>query len=99
VVPAKWFLVLWLDDTDKPEQLSFPFKLSGDGDFFVFSNPNGHLIQRVELPDDPTGTDTTVPDVSYGAYPDGSKDFGWCETPTQGEPNDADCAASTDAGA
>ena len=93
VVHAQGFLVLWLDDTtgDATHPLHFPFKLSGDGDHFVLSNPNGHIVQAVTLPDDPTGTDTTLPDVSYGAYPDGSINFGWCAKPTQGDPNEADC--------
>jgi hypothetical protein len=98
VVLANSFLVLWLDDTNDVTPLHYPFKLSGDGDFFILSNPNGYPIHKVTLPDDPTGGNTTLPDVSYGAYPDGSKNFGWCASPTLGRPNAADCAAATDAG-
>jgi len=93
VVPANGFLVLWLDDTMvSGTPLHFPFKLSGDGDHFLLSDPKGNVIRKVALPADPTGTDTTVPDVSYGAYPDGSTTYSWCSTPTPGAPNAADCA-------
>jgi hypothetical protein len=93
VIPAKGFLILWLDDTSDPNTpLHFPFKLSGDGDYFFLTNPSGQVVQKVSLPPDPTGTDTTAPDVSYGAYPDGSDVFNWCQTPTWNALNAADCA-------
>jgi len=94
VVPAKGFLVLWLDDTMVTgTPLHFPFKLSGDGDHFFLNDPNGNTLEKVDLPADPTGTSTTAPDVSYGAYPDGSHSYAWCATPTPGAPNGADCSA------
>jgi len=99
IVPANGFLLLWLDDTaslDTP--LHFPFKLSGDGENFYFSSPMGKLVKKLAIPADPTGTDTTAPDVSYGAYPDGSSDMVWCRTPTPGKPNADDCGSSLDAG-
>ena len=93
-IPAQGFLVLWLDGTTNPDApLHFPFKLSGDGENFYFNAPNGHVIQQVAIPADPTGADTTAPDVSYGAYPDGSDTFGWCHTPTLGKPNSNNCLA------
>jgi len=99
VVPALGFLVLWLDDTlDTEHSLHFPFKLSGDGENFYFVSPEGKVIRKLTLPADPTGTSTTAPDVSYGAYPDGSYDMGWCRTPTPGKPNAADCGEKGDAG-
>jgi hypothetical protein len=94
LVPAKGFLVLWLDDTlVSGTPLHFPFKLSGSGDHFFLNDPNGNTVQEVALPADPTGTSTTAPDVSYGAYPDGSHTYAWCATPTPGKPNAADCGA------
>ena len=99
VLPARGFLVLWLDDTNSTQTpLHFPFKLSGNGDHFLLSDPSGHIVKTVAMPADPTGTDVTLPDVSYGAYPDGSDEFHWCATPTLGKPNAADCAAGPDAG-
>ncbi len=94
VVPGHGFLVLWLDDTNSAlTPLHFPFKLSGAGDYLFLSDPSGHVIRSVALPADPTGADTTLPDVSYGAFPDGSEKFHWCATPTIGEPNAPDCGA------
>jgi hypothetical protein len=92
-IPAKGFLVLWLDDTLDPSiPLHFPFKLSGSGEHFLLNTPNGIVVTKVDLPPDPTGTDTTAPDVSYSAYPDGSYTFRWCNTPTPGAPNAASCS-------
>jgi hypothetical protein len=94
VIPAKGFLVLWLDDTSVTgTPLHFPFKLSGSGDHFFLNDPNGNTLEKVDLPADPTGTSTTAPDVSYGAYPDGSRSYAWCTTPSPGAPNSADCSA------
>ncbi len=94
IVPAKGFLMLWLDDTlVSGTPLHFPFKLSGDGDHFILNDSNGNLIAKVDLPADPTGSNATAPDVSYGAYPDGSSNYAWCGTPTPGAPNAADCGS------
>ena len=97
-VPAQGFLVLWLDDTNDPSTpLHFPFKLSGAGDYLFLNDPAGKVLESVTIPPDPTGGDSNAPDVSYGAFPDGSESYNWCQTPTPGQPNAADCAA-TDAG-
>lgn len=99
VVPARGFLVIWLDDTTDPNTpLHFPFKLSGDGENFYLSTAEGTVVQKVTIPADPNGTNTTVPDVSYGAFPDGSSTMGWCRNPTPGEPNAEDCKPGPDAG-
>jgi hypothetical protein len=94
IVPAQGFLILWLDDTENTgTPLHFPFKLSGDGDYFFLNDPSGHVVGSITIPPDPTGDNADAPDVSYGAYPDGSDVFKWCRTPTPGRPNAADCAA------
>ncbi|GEM_PF-1581166 len=93
IVPPGGYLVLWLDDTENASTpLHFPFKLSGDGDYFLLSDPTGRVVASVTIPPDPTGEDTTAPDVSFGAYPDGSDAFNWCRTPTPARPNAVDCA-------
>ncbi len=94
VVPARGYLVLWLDDTENASTpLHFPFKLSGDGDYFFLNDPSGRAVQSITIPPDPTGTNADAADVSYGAFPDGTEAFNWCKTPTPGQPNAADCAA------
>jgi len=97
IVPAGGFLVLWLDGTTDPDHpLHFPFKLSGDGETFYLVTPSGEILRDVVVPPDPTSANTSAPDVSYGAYPDGSDKFGWCRTPTLRDHNDEDC--ESDAG-
>jgi hypothetical protein len=94
VVPARGYLVLWLDDTENASApLHFPFKLSGDGDYFFLNDPQGKVVESITIPPDPTGDNADAADVSYGAFPDGSDEFNWCQTPTPGRPNAADCAA------
>ena len=98
IVPAEGFLLLWLDDTnDASTPLHFPFKLSGDGDYLFLSNPAGKVVRSVTIPPDPTGGNGNAPDVSYGALPDGSENYHWCQTPTPGQPNAANCT-TIDAG-
>lgn len=99
VVPAQGFLLIWLDGTfnaDTP--LHFPFKLSGDGENFYLSTPAGKIAKNLTIPADPMGANANSPDVSYGAYPDGSTTFGWCTSPTPKAKNGADCAPGADAG-
>lgn len=94
VIPAGDFLVLWLDGTTNVDApLHFPFKLSGDGETFYLSGKNGRIFEQIEVPADPTSADPTAPDVSYGAYPDGSDSYGWCHTPTPGKSNASNCGA------
>jgi hypothetical protein len=93
IVPARGYLVLWLDDTANNGTLHFPFKLSGDGDYFFLNDPTGRVVQSITIPPDPTADSADAPDVSYGAFPDGADAFDWCRTPTPGRPNAADCAA------
>ena len=92
VVAAGGFLLLWLDGTTDPDHpLHFPFKLSGSGDAFYLTSPTDDVLHEVTIPADPTGANTSAPDVSYGAYPDGSDKYGWCRTPTPKDPNSEDC--------
>jgi hypothetical protein len=99
VVPAQGFLVIWLDDTLSPDTpLHFPFKLSGDGENFYLTNQAGKIAKKLTIPADPTGTNVNSPDVSYGAYPNGSTTFGWCSSPTPKASNGADCSGARDAG-
>ncbi len=94
VIAAGGYLVLWLDGTTNPDApLHFPFKLSGNGETFYLSEQNGHILEQVAVPADPTGADPLAPDVSYGAFPDGSDTYGWCGTPTPGKSNASNCAA------
>ena len=98
IVPAAGFLVLWFDDTNDPSTpLHFPFKLSGDGDHLFLSDPAGKVVGSVTLPPDPTGGNANAPDASYRAFPDGSASYQWCQTPTPGQPNAANCVTA-DAG-
>lgn len=95
IVPANGFLVLWLDGTnDARTPLHFPFKLSGDGDNFFLNDPTGRVLRSVTIPPDPTGDDVDAADVSYGALPDGSDTYNWCQTPTPGQPNSTNCVAA-----
>jgi hypothetical protein len=99
VVPAKGHLVIWLDGTtDLESPLHFPFKLSGEGENFYISNAEAQVVKKLTIPADPTGTNATAPDVSYGAYPDGASTMGWCRTPTPKEANSEDCTPGNDAG-
>jgi hypothetical protein len=95
IVPALGFLVLWLDDTnDASTPLHFPFKLSGDGDYFFLNDPTGKMVRSITIPPDPTGNDANSSDVSYGALPDGSDTYHWCQTPTPGQPNSDNCGVA-----
>jgi hypothetical protein len=90
LIPPKGYLVLWLDDTNSSATpLHFPFKLSGKGDNFLLSAPNGTILKQLPIPADPTGEDTTLPDESYAAYPDGSGSYHWTVMPTPGSTNSA----------
>jgi len=99
VVPAMGHLVIWLDGTtDLESPLHFPFKLSGDGENFYLSTAEAQVVKKLTIPADPTGTNSTASDVSYGAYPDGASTMGWCRTPTPGKSNSEDCTPGNDAG-
>ncbi len=82
-VPAGGVLLLWCDgDTDQgPDHL--PFRLSGDGEEVLLTNPEGNEVDHVEF-------GALAEDVSFASFPDGG-DLIECPNPTPGELNGDSC--------
>jgi hypothetical protein len=80
------FLVLWCDKEMHQGELHIDVKLSGDGEFFALTAPNGMtVIDSLSF-----GAQTT--DVSYGRIPDGSDTWEAMTTPTPGAANSDEVA-------
>lgn len=67
-IPAKGFLIVWLDEDPTQGPLHTNFKLNGDGEFLMISNGAGGVIDSLSF--GPQMTDTT-----FGRYPNGTGAF------------------------
>jgi len=79
-VPAGGFLVIWCDGSPDQGVAHVDFKLSGDGDRVLITDPEGTVIV-----DETFGAQET--DVSYGRSEDGGDDWTTFTTPTPGASN------------
>ncbi len=80
-IPARGFLVIWVDgDTDDPG-LHADFGLSADGDEVALFDSDG--VTRL----DRIAFGRQLNDLSYGRYPDGADDLRLMVMPTPGESN------------
>ncbi len=79
-IPAGGFLVLWADDSTEQGILHLDFRLSGDGEQVILTQPNGlDLLDSVTYPD-------LIPDTPYGRSSDGLGSFCYMP-PTPGASN------------
>ena len=61
------YLIVWCDDDDEQGSIHTNFKLSGNGEFIAFTNPDGETVI------DSLTFAEQIADISYGRYPDGSE--------------------------
>jgi len=83
-VPAKGFLVIWLDQQVQGVD-HLPFKLDADGDAVTLYAPDG-----AEL--DSFAWTRAQQDKSYARVPDGTGELTMCGTPSCGASNGTGCA-------
>lgn len=89
--PGKWmfpkvtlaageYLLLYADQADStPDRLSVSFSLKSSGEAVVLSDPNGNVLDKVDIPE-------SVPGVSYGLDTNGN--YVWYAAPTPGTSNE-----------
>jgi hypothetical protein len=83
VIRAQDYLVLWADG-EGMNPLHLPFGLSGDGEGFMLSDPDGRVLDSVEF-----GAATV--DQAYARFPNGSGEFSWCAQTTLDQDNGEEC--------
>lgn len=67
-IPAKGFLVVWLDENESQGPLHANFKLSANGEFLMISNGAGGVIDSLSF-------GLQKADISFGRYPNGTGSF------------------------
>lgn len=67
-VPAKGFLIVWLDEDQSQGPLHASFKLKADGEFLMLSNGAGGVVDSLSF-------GLQKADTSYGRFPNGSGPF------------------------
>lgn len=67
-IPAKGFLIVWLDEDQMQGPLHASFKLGVDGEFLMLSNGAGGVLDSLSF-----GPQLT--DVTFGRYPNGTGSF------------------------
>ncbi|MEJ2705772.1 MAG: chitobiase/beta-hexosaminidase C-terminal domain-containing protein, partial [Sedimentisphaerales bacterium] len=81
-VPAKGYLLVWVDGSPADPGLHASFKLDAGGEEIALFDKNGEaLIHSVIFPEQ-------TADLSYGCYPDGCSDPRFLSAPTPGAQND-----------
>jgi hypothetical protein len=80
-IPARGYLLLWVDDEAGEGLLHANFKLGASGESVALYDPQGALLDQVTF-----GSQT--PDASYARLPDGSGAWQVCTAPTPGRAND-----------
>ncbi len=81
IIPAGGFLLVWADEDVTDNGLHSDFKLSTEGEEIgLFDNDGSTLIDSIVF-----GRQTT--DVSFGRYPDASKDCRFFAIPSPGQQN------------
>lgn len=67
-IPAKGFILIWVDGETNQEGVHCNFKLSSKGERIILSNSNFDKLDEINLK-------RQYPDVSYGRFPDGSDEW------------------------
>jgi hypothetical protein len=73
IIPAKGYRLIWTDDHNTGIHTNF--KLSASGEFLGLYNPNSILVDSLTFP-------IQQPNISYGAYPNGTDNFLYFSPPT-----------------
>ena len=82
LIPPGGYLLIWADGDTADSGLHANFKLDADGEEIgLFDSDGKTLIHSVEFPGQ-------TPDLSYGCYPDGNKDWRFLSIPTPGAQNE-----------
>lgn len=72
-------LLLWADDSLLQGSTHLPFGLSGNGEYFSITNPNGQIVDSVSFPVVPV-------DHTFGRHPEG-RNWVYFDHPTPSEEN------------
>ena len=78
-VPAKGYFTVWFDSNDL-NQHHVPFKLDVDGGTISLNTSTGAVIDQLTYP-------TSLERISYARSSDGTGQWGYTDTPTQGASN------------
>ena len=81
VVPARGYLIVWTDNDSADEGLHTNFRLSSAGEEIALFDADGSTLM------DSMAFDEQHVDISYGRFPDGSKDLRFMGEPSPGQTN------------
>jgi hypothetical protein len=80
-IPAKGYLIVWLDNDTADTGLHANFGLNAGGEEIALFAADGVLLV------DQVAFEGQLTDVSYGRFPDGGADWGFLDSPTPAAPN------------
>jgi hypothetical protein len=86
IIEGNSYLLLWADGIGTEHQ-HLPLGLSGDGESFLLSSPDGRLIDAIDFP-------MAEDDQAFGRSPDGTGQFTSCSLATPGQTNGSNCTSS-----
>jgi len=83
-IPAKGYLLLWLDNTTSQGTTHLSFKLKQEGEAILLYDAAQNILDQYQW----TGA---TQNISFARLPDGSGAFAICATPTCGKANGTAC--------
>lgn len=87
-IAPKGFLLFWADDSSDVGPLHLPFKFSGSGDTATLADPNGNMLDEVEIP-------ASGDNQAFARFPDGADGpLVMCPNFTPGRTNWGSCEES-----
>ena len=79
IIPAKGYVMIWLDGEPNQEGIHCNFKLSSKGERIILSNSSFDKLDEIKLK-------RQYPDISFGRFPDGAKEWRYMN-PSGGKSN------------
>ena len=79
IIPAKGYVMIWLDGEQNQEGIHCNFKLSSKGERIILSNSSFDKLDEIKLK-------RQYPDISFGRFPDGVKEWRYMN-PSGGKSN------------